>query len=300
MKSVAFAVMALLAVGAAAARPMVDVTINNLVPVVAEAQTEVASLTSFDKLTASYPFCGICVQFAVSGLNILANAILNDGVVTGCSDLCHHLDNKIEVDVCEGLCLAVGIGGFVEILEHSGLDFIYYCELVSKTGLDICPIQDCPANDADCVTIGQDASVAPAVGPVGTQFELTVTANATAPTGTGMIRTSWTHLGDGSTGGADQLYLGFAVGITSFQVEIDSATAGKDDDGQDGAPMAQGDYEFAVMVCEGSCPATGEHPHQQNFGSATGKFTIKGGPPPAPPSPFAPLGPMPGPTPGPQ
>lgn len=298
---------ALLASPAAAMRPM-----DMQMPVEAEAVTpavmpchktqtgSLAKITQVDTV-GNDEICELCVNFAVQGLNLVANAILNDGVIQGCSAICRAAFPKssIERDACEGLCDAAGVAGFIEAIEHSELDFIYFCQLIDKTGVNVCPIQDCPAANPVCAHVAPTLTVTPDRGAQDTQFTFTANVNVTAPTGTGMVRINYKSAA--IEGSQDILYMGFPnVGVFQTQVTLDSSTGGPDENGGDTGPLPQGNYAAQMTVCMGSCPADGEHPHEANFGTALGKFTIAGGVPPAPPSPFAPFGPMPGPTPGPE
>ncbi|CAE7203863.1 ctnA [Symbiodinium sp. CCMP2592] len=72
--------------------------------------------------------CSPCVQLGSQGINLLLNYLLNAGVVTSCSKLCSHLPTKAEQTICSIGCDLAGIKEFVNILNHTDLDPIYFCE----------------------------------------------------------------------------------------------------------------------------------------------------------------------------
>jgi hypothetical protein len=300
-RMLAIIVAALLAAPSLALRPMdMKMPVEHAAKPCHKTQTGLAKITQVHNVEND-EMCELCVNFAVQGLNLVANAILNDGVIQGCSAICSAAfpSAKLEREACDLLCDAVGVAGFIEAIEHSDLDFIYFCELIDKTGLNVCPIQDCPSGNPTCAHVAPTLEVTPDRGPQDTQFVFSANVNVTAPTGTGMIRVEYKSAN--FQGSSDILYMGFPnVGVFNTQVTLDSSTGGPDDNGGDTGPWPQGSYSAQMTVCMGSCPANGDHPHQANFGTALGKFTIAGGVPPSPPSPFAPFGPMPGPTPGPR
>lgn len=93
--------------------------------------------------------CGICVDEAVLVINILLNAALNYEI-TGCGDLCSYLTNPYAIDACEVVCNGIGIYEFIQQLENSDIDPIYYCELIK-----LCTAQDCTGKFCQLVLIAQ-------------------------------------------------------------------------------------------------------------------------------------------------
>jgi len=208
---------------------------------------------------ANYPLCGVCVQFAVAGLNYLLNAILNAGVIGGCSELCAYVPGKMEEKVCNVLCDAAGLAGFIEAIKKADLDFIYMCELVDKTGVNICPIQDCPKDTPDCLVPGELA-VSPAKIKAGDALTAVLPIHATAATGTSMVRLNLCN--EGHCNADDQLQVGWPAGDYSVQLNLN--TTG----------MMPGAYVFSIDICEGTCNS--DKPHSHNFGARNATFLVEG------------------------
>jgi len=217
----------------------------------------VAMKTVPETLKDGYPLCGVCVQFAVVGINYLLNAILSGGVVGGCSELCHYIPNQTEEKVCNVMCDAVGVAGFIKAIEAAKIDFIYFCELIDQTGLTVCPVQDCPADTPDCLVPG-DLTLAPATAKAGTPIQATLPISASAPTGTSMVRISVCTGEDCQID--DQLQVGWPKG--DYGINLALNTTG----------MPAGTYKFGIQICEGTCGST--YPHAHDFGTKQATFTI--------------------------
>lgn len=91
-----------------------------------------------DQNTVDLDLCSECIQESVTVVNILANLILDEGIVGSCTLLCAALGNRTQSnvtrDVCDAVCEAYGVDEFVKALVDADIDPIWYCEL-----LDICP-----------------------------------------------------------------------------------------------------------------------------------------------------------------
>jgi len=75
-------------------------------------------------------FCPTCVSFMGEALLELINIVANLGVIASCSELCNYLDSSVEVAVCDTLCSAVGITGFIALINQikNEPDPIYICK----------------------------------------------------------------------------------------------------------------------------------------------------------------------------
>lgn len=77
-------------------------------------------------------FCPICIDEAVEYINIIANIILNEGIVESCGKLCDAVANKTSKlfgDFCLIACDGIGIDEFVHLIISADPDPIWYCEL---------------------------------------------------------------------------------------------------------------------------------------------------------------------------
>jgi len=199
----------------------------------------------------SLSFCNTCLQLANQALNELVQIVIDGGVLGGCAEICSKLPNQLEAEVCNLLCDAVGVEGFLKALDKADLDTIYFCELV-KT----CPVLDCPASNPNCVSV-DDLTVQPAQGQVGTTFTFTVSFTVSSPIGTGEMVFQLCD-SSGNCGGDGQVFTGMQPGKYSAPITWNS---GPDDQGNEPAP---GQYSFLVAICEGECGS--KHPHSQDFG----------------------------------
>ena len=82
--------------------------------------------------------CSTCINEAVLVINVLLNAILDEGILATCGDLCGVVANKtgskVLGDICDLVCEAFGIDEFVKALIDLDIDPIYYCEIAK-----LCP-----------------------------------------------------------------------------------------------------------------------------------------------------------------
>jgi hypothetical protein len=90
-------------------------------------------IPTFDQTKTATDLCPTCINEAVSVINILLNAVLDEGIFATCGDLCRIVANKtgskVLGDVCDVVCEAFGIDEFVKALVVFDIDPIYYCEL---------------------------------------------------------------------------------------------------------------------------------------------------------------------------
>lgn len=212
-------------------------------------------------------FCSPCVQLGNQGISTLLNYLLNTGVVSSCSKLCSHLDTKMEKttgdpDACNLACGLVGIKAFISALNHTDLDPIYFCEVITA----------CPAgpDDADAKVLKAEAS--PSSVSKGDTVQLLCDLNVTKASGVGEYRVAVRGPVKGDVGEGFLLPKGLDVGAQQLGVELKV----KDHTSGDEPVVWQpGDYEFDIEVCQGECGS--KHPHSKVFGTATGKFTLKDG-----------------------
>ncbi|CAF3052928.1 unnamed protein product [Rotaria sp. Silwood2] len=106
------------------------------------------------------------------------NAILDEGILATCDDLCGFVANKtgskILGDMCDVVCDAFGIDEFIKALINFDIDPIYYCQI-----LKLCPIKD--DGDAKFTNFG----VSPKTGDRTTKFLLDCSFSTKNGTGTG-------------------------------------------------------------------------------------------------------------------
>jgi hypothetical protein len=88
---------------------------------------------SFEQIKNATDLCPTCINEAVAVINILLNAILDEGILATCGDLCGTVANKtgskVLGDVCDLVCDAFGIDEFVKALTTFDIDPIWYCEI---------------------------------------------------------------------------------------------------------------------------------------------------------------------------
>ena len=85
--------------------------------------------------------CPKCINEVVDLVTILANLILDEGIVQSCGSLCEALSNRtgsiVIGDLCIAACDSLGIDEFVHLLARVDIDPIYYCQLVK-----MCPSKE--------------------------------------------------------------------------------------------------------------------------------------------------------------
>jgi hypothetical protein len=82
--------------------------------------------------------CPSCINEAVAAINVLLNAILDEGILGTCGDLCNIVANKtgskFAGNVCDLVCDGVGIDEFIHLIINVDLDPIWYCEIAHLCG----------------------------------------------------------------------------------------------------------------------------------------------------------------------
>ena len=90
--------------------------------------------------------CPTCINEAVELINVLANLILDEGIIESCGKLCAAAANKTNStalgDLCTAVCDGFGIDEFVKLIEKADIDPIYYCQLVH-----MCPSKEYRLNN---------------------------------------------------------------------------------------------------------------------------------------------------------
>ncbi|CAF4039827.1 unnamed protein product, partial [Adineta steineri] len=127
-----------------------------------------------------FDICSTCIDEAVTVLNVLLQAILDEGIYATCGDLCGIVANKTSPflgKVCDIACDAAGALEFIHLIVKADLDPIWYCEMAK-----MCEIND--HGDAKFTNFG----VYPNTGPQGTQFEIDCSFKSLNGTGTSMLR----------------------------------------------------------------------------------------------------------------
>ncbi|CAF3920300.1 unnamed protein product [Rotaria sp. Silwood1] len=85
--------------------------------------------------------CPTCINEAVEVINILLNAVLDEGILATCNSLCSIVANKTSSkllgEICALACDAFGLDEFIKAIIKLDLDPIWYCEMAK-----MCPIND--------------------------------------------------------------------------------------------------------------------------------------------------------------
>jgi len=218
-----------------------------------------ASPFSNYKVTEKFSFCSPCVQIGGQGINLLLNEILNAGVIGGCGKLCSAaLPKGTERTACDVVCDVVGVKTFINAINKTDLDPIYFCE----------EVRACPAgrDDASASVVG--TAVSPPTGPKGTTFAMQVDFSVLNATGVGEIRISVD--GGGQHVGQSFLNTGFAPGNYATNVSL---TVQDDPSASPPVVWGPGTYAYSFEVCQGECGS--KHPHSKVFGKKEGYFTLQ-------------------------
>jgi len=197
--------------------------------------------------------CPFCVDFMDEAIDQLLNAILNGGVVGGCTEVCALLVNPVLVLGCNLVCDYVGIDAFIDAINVTDPDPIFICQ-----DLDLCPI----------VTGGAvkivSAVVNPPKGPSGTTFSIELTYSVTSPTGPGLLAVDILPP-DAEALSDAEFSEGQPVGKYLISWTIDSTPSEQE-------PFDPGFYDVGLAVCEGDC--TTDHPNGGVYASANTSFII--------------------------
>lgn len=245
-----------------------------LTPAAANPQFAVTQAPSKPAAPAS-PLCSPCIQLSGQGLNILINAILNAGVIGGCSKLCSHLKTPAEQRVCDLVCGAVGIKEFIKALNNTDLDPIYFCELLHA----------CPAGPDDAHVDLLSVKVSPTsieekdVLPTepGVVVEGVLTVNVTKGSGVGEwgVSLRGPYSAENEIANSFMLADGLKEGTQTLGIKIKIADQLPDPTQQPpsfGVQFLPGSYEVRFHLCQGECGS--KHPHSIDFGRKAGNFTI--------------------------
>ena len=201
--------------------------------------------------------CPTCVNLLGQVISQLMNVILSGGVIGGCSDLCGHLSQKLEVTVCNAICDVAGIKAFTAAIQAADLSPIYACELMNT----------CPHSDGGKAAIKQ-MQVAPPTGEVGTTFDIGVGFSVTNATSTGVIEIFIDGPGAFATS-TSALNEGFKEG--DYSVDFKLATK-QGDDPQDS--MLPGVYNVTVMICNAECGSDHQWAGKLDEGSSSFHLTV--------------------------
>lgn len=204
--------------------------------------------------------CSPCVQLGTQSINILLNYILNAGVVGGCSKLCSHTQlSKANQNVCKVACGYVGIKAFKQVLKHTDLDPIYFCE----------SLHACPAGSDDASIKLVSVASHPTSIVKGNTIQLSVQLDVTKASGVGQFDI----LVEGPVSQPiSQRFLlakGIANGTQTLTVQLTV-----EDDTSGDIPMIwqPGSYRYTFEVCQGKCHS--KHPHSKFFGVKSGNFSL--------------------------
>jgi len=200
--------------------------------------------------------CYYCVDFMSEAVDELLNIILN-GVLGSCAEVCGYLSDPILQVPCILVCEYVGVNEFVNVINDTDPDPIYYCQ-----EFDMCPV----------VNGGQVAithtHMSPISGEAGTTFNVTWTYKVIAPTGPGLL--SIVVLPPANDG--FDMPFGFGGFIEGQAVGIYEAEAGIDTTPQEMEPFNAGTWVANVAVCAGDC--TNDHPYGGVYADVNVTFTI--------------------------
>jgi len=202
-------------------------------------------------------FCETCIQLMVDAINILANAILNQGIIGECEDLCNYLPLQIEAELCAALCAGVGLEAFIKVISDADLDPIWACEMLDG----VCPYTD--NAKANITTF----AVSPKQGAMGTTFNINLVFDVLHAMGTGQLILLITPPGaNPQQMGEEYLMIGTPPGSYQVQVPCDSGMTSANE------PFNAGVYPVNVVLCEGMCGSI--HSNSYTMFNRTIAFTI--------------------------
>ncbi len=95
-------------------------------------------VSTVDRAKVGLDLCPYCINEAIGVIDILLNAILDEGILASCGDLCGVVTNKTGSkalgDICLVVCDGLGLDEFIKALIRLDLDPIWYCEVAK-----LCP-----------------------------------------------------------------------------------------------------------------------------------------------------------------
>jgi hypothetical protein len=217
-----------------------------------------------DESKVNLDLCPNCINEAIGVINILLNAILDEGILANCGDLCGVVTNrtgsKALGDICLLVCDGLGLDEFIKGLIKLDLDPIYYCEIAK-----MCPIND--QSDAKFANF----SVSPSTGNRRTKFVLDCSFATKNGTGTGMLRLSL-FSPKTQTATTDLLIEAVKPGSYAEKIPVDifdqnyDSSIGLSDD------WPVGTYNITAQLCYGECES--HHPHSAIYDTGKSSFTV--------------------------
>ena len=96
--------------------------------------TNLERLTTDDReKNVDLDLCPMCINEAVAAINVILNAILDEGILADCDKLCSIVANKTSSPfigtMCSLACDALGIDEFIHFIIAADPDPIWYCEI---------------------------------------------------------------------------------------------------------------------------------------------------------------------------
>ncbi|KAL5009319.1 hypothetical protein ScPMuIL_014900 [Solemya velum] len=234
---------------ASASRPALSSFVKKVVPH--------STTTSGD---VGVDMCPACIEWFQNAINALLQALLNIVVVDDCETLCSFLPKQVEDVICDILCDVVGIKEFVNLLQRTDLDPIYFCELVRA-----CPIND--HGDATITTL----DIIPKSAPQG-ERTIDFAYHSNNGTGTGEL-VLLIHTVDGVPVESSFLHEVAGPGDYSSQFKLKAEPDPNCDPSQTICEnWLPGNYTLRVDLCNGECGS--KHPHSKIYARKEIGFVI--------------------------
>lgn len=226
---------------------------------VARSTPQQSSAPTASALGTRFSLCSPCVQLGSEGINTLLQYLLHAGVASTCEELCSAFPQRTEQTICSLACEILGIRAFVEALNHTDLDPIYFCEVVGA----------CPPGPQDASASIVNVSAMPTSVAKGSTVRLDCDVDVMNATGVGEFRV--TVRGPVTTPYSRSFLL--PTGIPVGRYSLGTQLVLEDDQSADPPVVWQpGQYSFEFEVCQGECGS--KHPHSKIFGKAAGTFNI--------------------------
>eukprot|EP00300_Choanocystis_sp_HF-7_P030649 c39531_g1_i1.p2 GENE.c39531_g1_i1~~c39531_g1_i1.p2 ORF type:complete len:282 (+),score=67.34 c39531_g1_i1:33-878(+) len=198
--------------------------------------------------------CPICLDLISDSINELLQAILQVGVLGGCSGICSKLSHPTEQVACTLICSYVGVDAFVAIIDKIDPDPIEICE-----DFKVCPIHD--NGEANITSI----DVSPETVEIGGTVDITVNFDVINTTGTGMIAVEILPAGAGFPIEGAVINEGYPPGSYQEQFQLKLEPTSSD-------PMEPGRYRGVVAYCNGQCGA--DHPNTRTLTKMHFEFDV--------------------------
>lgn len=206
--------------------------------------------------TPERALCMPCVELG-SGINTLSSYVLGAGAVGTCPNVCSNMPSKVGQLVCSITCDSVGVTAFMQALNRTGLDPIFFCE----------EVRACPRAPSAAAAEVQPVWAEPQSVAKGGVVELLVKVEVASETGVGEFEV----VVDGPvTAKVRQSFLvpnGFDQGTNLLGVKLTVV-----DDKSGAVVWSPGEYTFSFSVCQGMCGS--ECPRTKVFGTQKGRFTL--------------------------